>query len=592
VNRLRQLIGLIAYKPGTWCLVFLFQLGNEAGRYPQAFLVREIFDSLTGDAQLSAAYDLGIGALLLLLVVANLLRYFSIFCMRLSEYAFSYTIQFLIKRNIFHWLLKSPIASRTQALPSSPGEAINRIDADGEGLVAPLRAWRGLIVQLIPGVFAFAFMYSLHPFISLIVVLPFLAITALIPLVEARLKRYREAHRMSAGLLSGFVGELFSSVQAVQVAGAEHRSADHFSRLADERRQNALRETVFYRILDAWSWHLHSLSTGVILILAGGAMRAGDFSVGDFALFSTYTGILMSLVGSVSTALVSHRTAAVSQQRLQDLIGPIQPALIHAPLYLDTEPPTISAPPKTVTDDLSELKVVGLSCQYANGHGITDIDLRIERNAFVVITGRMGAGKTTLLHALLGLIPHDAGAIYWNDEPIAQPEFFFVPPRCAFTPQLPALFSETLRENILLGLEEDQVDLEGAIRAAALEGDVALLQDGLDTVVGSRGQRLSGGQQQRVAAARMFVRHSELFVFDDLSSALDVETEEVLWQRLVARRKSGDITCLAVSHRRPVLQWADHIIVLVDGGVEDSGTLHELLVRCKEMRRLWHGEIE
>lgn len=154
----------------------------------------------------------------------------------------------------------------------------------------------------------------------------------------------------------------------------------------------------------------------------------------------------------------------------------------------------------------------------------------------------------------------------------------------AYTAQVPQLFSETVRDNILIGLPEDVVDLVAAIDLAVMASDVANLEHGLDTIVGSRGTKLSGGQIQRCAAARMFVRQSELLVFDDLSSALDVETERTLWQRLLEMDK---FTCLAVSHRQVALRHADQIIVLRDGRVEATGKLDELLASCEEMQRLW-----
>ncbi|WP_218032220.1 ABC transporter ATP-binding protein [Dictyobacter kobayashii] len=130
------------------------------------------------------------------------------------------------------------------------------------------------------------------------------------------------------------------------------------------------------------------------------------------------------------------------------------------------------------------------------------------------------------------------------------------------------------------------MELSQALQLAVLEPDIAHFEQGLQTMIGTRGVKLSGGQVQRTATARMLVRASELLVFDDISSALDVETEQVLWQRLLQQQQR---TCLVISHRKTVLQQADNIIVLKAGQIEAMGTAQELLASSAEFNYIWHG---
>jgi ABC-type multidrug transport system fused ATPase/permease subunit len=235
-------------------------------------------------------------------------------------------------------------------------------------------------------------------------------------------------------------------------------------------------------------------------------------------------------------------------------------------------------------EPLRRLQVRNLTHWFPDGgEGLEGVDLVVERGSFTVVTGKIGSGKSTLVRALLGLVPAE-GEVLWNGKIVDDPASFFVPPRSAYTAQVPRLFSESLADNIALGQHAARERLREAVQLAVLDPDLERLELGVDTMVGARGVKLSGGQVQRSAAARMLATEAELLVFDDLSSALDVHTETELWQRLLAQR---EVTCIVVSHRRAALRRADQILVMDRGRVVDRGGLSDLLERSDLMRSLW-----
>jgi ATP-binding cassette subfamily B protein len=426
--------------------------------------------------------------------------------------------------------------------------------------------------------------------ITLTVFLPMVAVIALAQGMKKRLTSYRQASREATSELTSAIGEIFGAVQAIQVATAEPEVVDHFRLLNDKRRTLILRDTVLSNALNATFGNTVGIGRGVILILVALSIHSHGLGVGDLAIFLYYLSSVSGFVQILGNLIAQYTQTNVSFERLVALLqgAPAASLVTYKPLYVfGAEPPELPKQAKKPEKPLQQIEASKLSYRYPDtGRGINDISLRLERGSITVITGRIGSGKTTLVQVLLGLLPKDQGEIRWNGEPVSDPASFFVPPQSAYTAQVPHLFSDPLKENILLGLPEEEIDIERAIQTAVMEHDVALLEKGLETVIGPRGVKLSGGQAQRTAAARMLVRQPELLVFDDLSSALDVETEQIMWERLFAQ---GGYTYLVVSHRKAVLQRADRIIVLKEGRVEAVGTLPELLESSEEMQQLWQG---
>ena len=593
-------VRLVRYRP--WLYLASTSLWNLFLILPlvPGLITRAIFNTLTGDAPAR----LGVWELIALLVTVELARHVLTLAGEAMDTTFQYTFTALLRRNLFERILQRPGA---RALPDSPGEAISRfrddIDEIGQFIIWPL----DVLGRSIFAIIAIAILLRINASITLLVFIPLMAVVVAVHIAGSRIQMYRKASREATGSVTDFLAELFGAIQAVKVANAEAHVLRHFHELNEARRRLTINDRLFSALLQSVFSNTVNLGTGLILLLVGQSMREGTFTIGDFSLFVYYFSWVMGLPTFIGTFLTHYKQVSVSFDRLVALMQGAPPAALvaHHPIYLRGPLPDLVLPARTEADRLVALEVCGLTARHPGSErGIEGVSFRVPRGSFTVVTGRIGAGKTTLLRALLGLLPKDAGEICWNGQIIDDPATFFGPPRAAYTPQAPRLFSASLRANILLGLPEEQVDLGGAIHQAVLERDVAALEHGLETLVGPRGVRLSGGQIQRAAAARMFVRAPELLVVDDLSSALDVETERALWERLLTRPApaAGHLpapasyllshtSILAVSHRRAALRRADQIIVLKDGRVVAVGTLKELLATCEELQRLWAGDL-
>jgi ATP-binding cassette subfamily B protein len=586
------MLRMFSYRPwlylvnGTlWALIHIAPLAP-------GLVAREFFDALSGRARAG----LSAWELIALLVAAGLARIVLFIGGVLADTPHRFSMSALLQRNLLERVLERPGA---RALPESPGAALSRFRDDAEQVEDAISWTLDVIGTALFALTAVVVLLQVNAQITLLVFLPLAGIVAAARVLSARLQGTRRAAREATGDVTGALGEMFTAVQAVQVAAAEEQVVAHFRGLNDSRRASMLRDRLLTELLRSVNANSVSLGTGLILILSAQAIQAGTFTVGDFALFVYYLGFVTDFTQFFGRFLAHYKQTGVAFERMAVLLQGAPPARLvaHRSLHLSGPLPP-AAPPEGVRQRQPALAtngggapllaVKGLSYQHPeSGRGIANASLQLERGTFTVVTGRIGSGKTTLLRALLGLLPMDAGEIYWNGEPVADPEGLGVPPRMAYTSQVPALFSATLRENVLLGLPADPDALARALRQAVFEEDLALMPLGLETPVGPAGVRLSGGQAQRVAAARMFVREPELLVCDDLSSALDVETERVLWERLAARPGS---TALVVSHRRGVLRRADQVIVLQDGRVVAQGPLDALLEDCAELQRLWAGE--
>lgn len=425
--------------------------------------------------------------------------------------------------------------------------------------------WVEIILFLFTITTGLYFMMMLSPALTTVVVIP-LPIVAITGFMMARrmFPYYRNQQEAMADVTS-FTQENLNGIRTIQASSQEEQEIARFHKVSTHYAKMVFRATR-YQALIGLIMSILTAAGPVLLVFYGGALALkGDITIGTYTAFGAYMWMVMMPIRWIGMSLAMFAAAAASTQRIFEV--------------LDYEHEIKDAPAEDMPARLAgHIEIRGLSYSYPGTaqRTIEDINIEIPAGETVALLGRVGAGKSTILNALVRLIDTPRGTVFIDGQDVCDFPIQRLRQIAALVPQDPFLFSTTLRENLTYDdPTRDDATLWDAAEAAGLADNIRDFADGLDTIVGERGQTLSGGQKQRATLARGMVRGSPILLLDDCFSSVDTETEERILSGLTRMREGK--TTLLISHRVSTARHADRIFIIDNGRISESGTHDELM---------------
>ncbi|MBL4280998.1 ABC transporter ATP-binding protein [Vibrio fluvialis] len=372
--------------------------------------------------------------------------------------------------------------------------------------------------------------------------------------------------------------ETLDGIYQLRAANKEREFLAQLTSHADEVRNHADKYAWQSEAAGRLSFLLFLLGFELFRAVAMLMVVFSDLTIGQiFAVFG-YLWFMLSPVQELLGIQFSWYSAKAALTRINELL---QLEEEHRP----------SSKVNPFTDDREvEVSISHVNFSYDGEHKVLDdLSLEIPAGKKVALVGASGGGKSTLIQLLIGVYRANSGEIRYNGETCDDISFDVIRSQIAVVLQQPVLFNDTLRHNLTLGSDYDELSLWRALDIAQMQDVITKLNQGLDTQIGRNGIRLSGGQRQRLAIARMILSNPKFVILDEATSALDTATEAALHKALTEFLQGR--TTLIVAHRLSAVKQADLIYVLEDGHVSQSGT-HGELVEQEGLYQTLYGSIQ
>lgn len=379
-----------------------------------------------------------------------------------------------------------------------------------------------------------------------------------------RVKRLKQQENRAYQAFQEALSETLDAIQEVRAANREHHYIQRVIGTASHIRDNSANFTWKSDAANRLSFMVFLFGFDIFRALSMVMVLYSDLTIGQMLAVFAYLWFMMAPVQEILNIQYAYHAARAALNRINQLMDVgLEPHYPH-----DKNP---------FTGKTSSIQVRDVCFTYDGDTPVLNkVNLDIAAGEKIALVGASGGGKTTLVQILLGLYQAQSGHVYFDQTPVEQIGLDVVRDNVATVLQHPALFNDTVRNNLTLGRDYSDPQLWQALSVAQLEDVIRELPEQLDTRIGRDGIRLSGGQRQRLAVARMVLSDPKVVILDEATSALDTTTERELHEALQQFLEGR--TTLIVAHRLSAVQQADRALVFESGQIVEDGT-HDQLMR-------------
>ncbi len=444
-------------------------------------------------------------------------------------------------------------------------EAVRR--AMGPGIIMIFDA-------LFMGVLTFWRMFAVNVKLTMIASIPLIILAIFGGIIGAKLRKKFKELQQSFENMSDFANENFSGISVIKAFVKEQIETEEFTKLNYELKNKTINFVKMSTLFDIFIRTLIS-SVFVLLIAYGGyiviSSNGAGLEISELVLLIQYFGMLIWPMLAIGMVINTASQGNASRIRIE--------AILDAKIDVFDSEDVIE-----IEKLEGNIEFKDLTFTYPGDHKpvLKNISFQIKSGEMVGIIGRTGSGKTSLVDLLLRIYNIDSNQLLLDNIDIMKLPIKKVREEMGYVPQDGFLFSDTINNNISLGISDEDDSLEDIISSAKLSDvheNIIDFSEGYETLVGERGVSLSGGQRQRISIARALIKEPSILILDDSVSAVDTSTEETILSNLKRVRKNK--TTILIAHRISTIKDASKIVVIDDGSVIGIGRHDELLKTCE-----------